>query len=174
MIKYLVFLSLFLNCCTHMNGLSQREILAHRIMPLFARVVHKEGFVTTSVGGGQKDGKQDELVMTFEIQEVLTIETARKYAVEKTLEFLAFINAQEKFRKYLIEYPLTLSHVGISISGQDPPDHDPSGVATVIVVNGRLFYHGKERMYPTFGLIHKETFEDALAHLNNPSLNPAK
>ncbi len=168
MIKHLFNILFFLIPYFQLEAISQRERLAYKIMNSFAHILEKEGFATTSVGGGQKEGKQDMLDMGFRLQEVLTIESGRKYCVEKSLQFLDYINSKKDFQKYLIEYPLSLKHIAIIISGNDPCENHSNEIKTVMLVNGKVCYFPKVRSHPTSGPVYQESFEDALAKLNEP------
>lgn len=97
----------------------------------------------------------------FHIEEKLTIESARKLAIQTAKEFLAHINANERIRNELVEYPLTEKYIHIAISGEDIDANDSTYIKSVNVGMGRLFYYIDSRKPPTFGIVLKETFREA-------------
>ncbi len=148
------------------SDLSSREQMAYKLMGKFAKKMEKQGLNSNGFGSCQKDGKQDVLEIMFKTEQVLTIESTRALSVKCVNEFVSYINDNGKFRKYLVIYPFTQEHVSVTISGIDATEHLPTFVRTVAAGEGFVRYYSDEMTPPKFGLILKETFQEATHILN--------
>ena len=165
-----------LNCaCSRINGMDSREQKAYKIIGNFSKQMQKKGLCSIGTGlgmehtKGENYGKQNFMSVTFQVDQVLTIESARRLSVETINEFLDCINSEVDFRGCVVEYPYTYKYVSVIIIGQKPPCERSPFVEGVIVDGGFIYYHCGPCTPPTRGLIHKETFEEAVCILQNKS-----
>lgn len=170
---FLCLLLLFFSSCVRANCFCEDEKIAYQVMGQFSKKMHRRGCdaIGTGIGeekNGEKKGKIKYLSVHLTTNRSLTFESARELAVDCVNSFLSEINQTVEFRKYLIEYPLSPKYISIIISGQDPSDNNISFVRSVIA-NDLICYYSDSMQPPQYGLIHKETFEEAVAILQQES-----
>jgi hypothetical protein len=111
--------------------------------------------------------------MPYDVEEILvqlaayrsaTIEQARELEVKATERFAQIINAHEKIRPFLREYPFPSSRANVTISfrkrAKHPTDND---VEFVCHAKNKLFYLAYDPDHPYVGKdIKNEPYEEAL------------
>jgi hypothetical protein len=152
------------------NSLSREEKVVYQVMSDFAENKINDGLEAVGTGlaeekVGEKKGKLKLLKMSFQINNSLTINTARKIGIDIVNQFLSYVNNNKKLEPFLIECPLTEKNVRISISGKNCDETDNTCVKSVSVGEGYVRYYSNEITPPNHGLILKETYEEAVAKL---------
>ena len=96
--------------------------------------------------GGSMPKDVEEIEVLFISYQKSTIDDTRKVGVAAVQELLQRINAHEKIRPYLREYPFSTDRVGISISFKTKTDTWPldGSVASVFLAKNKIFYRSAE------------------------------
>ena len=143
----------------------------------YAREVKsKWGIQCVAAGGEMSDGIK-EFAFSFKRNKRTSIEEARKLEVEATDLLLSKINANEKLRPYLANYPFPVDKTKVKITFQksDKEDFDDGSLYTVFQENNKIQYHAHDVFkedaptlyYPI--LIREESYDEALQILNPPT-----
>ena len=105
------------------------------------------------------------LALAFDYYQPVSLEEARELLVYAVDEFVAAINADEKIRPYLGNYPFQPKNVEIRlfIHNRDGHNVKPGDLYVVTAVNGQLNYKIDDKPY--LKTIHKESYEAAVAEL---------
>src|SRR5690606_25794011 len=96
--------------------------------------------------GGSMPTDVEKIKVLFISYNKYTIEDARKMEVDAIQNLLQRINAHEKLRPYLREYPFGADRVGVTISFRTKMDGHPidGSVALVSLVNNKIYYDAAE------------------------------
>jgi hypothetical protein len=96
--------------------------------------------------GGSMPKDVEEIEVLFTSYQKSTIDDTRKVGVAAVQEFLQLINAHEKIRPHLREYPFGTDRVGISISFKTKTDTWPldGSVASIFLAKNKIFYRAAE------------------------------
>lgn len=96
--------------------------------------------------GGSMPKDVEEIEVLFTSYQKSTIDDTRKVGVAAVQEFLQLINAHEKIRPHLREYPFGTDRVGISILFKTKTDAWPldGSVASVFLAKNKIFYRSAE------------------------------
>lgn len=164
--RFLV-LGLFIVCFAGTSAtLTQRDIVTNKLINEFAKSKRAEGLTTSGFGGSQKDGKNTLIAVTFRVEEVMSIDSARKLIVKSVSDFLDLINSKPDFQQYLLEYPCTAKCIEIGIIGNNPKSSHESYIKSVLALRGEIYYYTEADTYSPLITVHEETFENACAIVN--------
>ncbi len=96
--------------------------------------------------GGSMPKDVEKIKVLFISYQHSTVDDARKVEVDAIQELLQRINAHEKIRPYLREYPFGPNRVDISISFRTETDDRPldGSVASVFLAKDKIFYRAAE------------------------------
>ncbi len=96
--------------------------------------------------GGSMPTDVEKINVLFTSYRKSTVDDARKIEVNAVQELLQRINAHEKIRPYLREYPFGTDRVGVTISFRTKTDCHPldGSVALVCLVKNKIFYDAAE------------------------------
>jgi hypothetical protein len=131
----------------------------------FVKEMHKEYEFYCEASGGGMPYDVEEIVVQLVAYRSATIEQAREFEVKATERFAQIINAHEKLRPFLREYPFPASRARITISFRKKgklffPD---SEVEFVCHARNKLHYLAHDPEHPYVGkLIKDELYEEAL------------
>lgn len=118
--KYLLILLLVtLSSCgesTKKCQVSPYEKYVNEIINSFATDMKKEYGLVCVGSGGRMPQRVEKVSVSFHAYRRATLEEARELVVKSTQKLVDRINANEKIRPYLMEYPLTWKEVDISIA----------------------------------------------------------
>ena len=107
--------------------------------------------------------------LRFNAYQRATVEQARELIVIITERFIELINAHEKIRPYLREYPVTQRTGDIVISFCMRNNHSYTDGSVSHVFQGKKIFYEKEDSTNPTGLttIHEESYEKALEIVRN-------
>lgn len=163
-ITIFILISAFLGVVLY-TSLSEHYVkIAHKITAQTAKKLEQEkGLILAGTGGGMMDDIKM-MMMSFEYRKVVNLETARKLLVECVEEYASAINASEKVRPYLHNYPFTFENIEIEIifrnSDGSKVSLDEINVASAN--EGRMSYYMDDPEQYSLKLLHEETYEEAL------------
>ncbi len=137
-------------------ALDQIEVTSQRL---------KKSYQIQPIGYGMK---QEFLVLeiSFEVRRKISKEEARALLLTCAQEFMDDINANEKLRPYLLEYPFTLSNVGIEFYFRNQDGtflYDPDLSFAACLPEGFVFSTTDPVKQCGFKEFSTETHEEALA-----------
>jgi hypothetical protein len=142
----------------------------NQITDAFAKDMEKKYGLLCTGSGGSMPHDVEEIELSFVAYQKVTIEEVRRMEVDGIQNLLSRINAHEKIRPYLREYPFDSNRVGMSVAfykanGERP--HDGS-IALAFLAKNKIFYEvaemRKEMSFPS------GDFRDE----NNPVYYPPK
>ena len=148
MLKYVKLGFLF---ATILSGLSlnskdlkplEYEGYVNEIVRDFAKDMKSKYGLYCYGSGGSMPNDIEEIEVLFISYQKSTVEDARKMEVNAVEELLQRINAHDKIRPYLREYPFNQARVGISISFRTKNNERPidGSVALVFLARNKIFY----------------------------------
>ena len=139
----------------------------HEIVREFAREVYKKYGLYCESSGGSMPHDVEEISIDFTVRKRATIEEARKLEVELIESFLKKVNAHEKIRPFLREYPFTPRRAGITIAFTKQNgcwSHDGS-VVYVNTGKGNLYYNKAEVVKEIrYGIIDCRDLNNTIKH----------
>ena len=133
----------------------------------FLKEMYKEYGLECEASGGEMPYDVEEISVQLAAYRGATVEQARELEVKTTERFAQIINAHEKIRPFLREYPFPSRRASVSISFRNPkkkktPSTD-NDVEFVFQVRNRIFYQAKNPNNPYLGKnIKDEPYEEAL------------
>ncbi len=150
----------------------ERDRLVYSALGKFIKSMTAEGYCAAGVGEGidHKTGKQNCLEVTFDVENLPDIETARKMEVEALQRFLQYVNSEVGIENYVAEYPYTLKGLGVALINK----HRDKGLFLVSNFRDKIIYYQDEIDKPMGPSkeIHSETFEEATQILKNQKVIP--
>jgi hypothetical protein len=138
---------------------------ANEIIHSFSKQIKKEFGFNCEASGGSMPYDVEKISMQFDASCTATIEKARELEVRITEKFVECINAHEKIRPFLREYPFPSSRADIMISFSKPKKFNLSNdsVELVFHVKNKIFYKAKKPDNPhLYATIKEEPYEEAL------------
>ncbi len=136
----------------------------------FLKEVYKKyGFECEATGGGMPHDVE-EIEVSLDANQTATIEEARELEIKLTERFAQIINAHEKIRPFLREYPFPAGRVSVMISFKIPKKAKmvDDNVAFVFQAKNKIFYRG---LNPDNQYVPKrlkdEPYEEALRIVQN-------
>jgi hypothetical protein len=135
------------------------------ITSAFIKEMHKKYGLYCGASGGSMPYDVEEITVQLVAYRSATIEQARELEVKATERFVQIINAHEKIRPFLREYPFPASRARITLSFEKKGDlfFADSEVEFVCHANNKLHYLAYDPDHPYVGkLIKEEPYEEAL------------
>lgn len=127
---------------------NQLEYLKYvdEIVADFAKDMEKKYELHFYGSGGSMPTDVEKIEVLFISHQQSTVDDARKMEVNGIQSLLHRINAHEKLRPYLREYPFKADRVGLSISFRTETDDRPldGSVASVFFARNKIFYRSAE------------------------------
>ncbi len=149
---------------TKEDGLEEYERYVNEIVSEFASETKKRCNVFCSGEGGKMPYDVEEVKVDFWADRKGTIEEARRFIVTSKRALLDKINAHEKIRPFLREYPFTTPRARVSISFADSRTRARYGEETVAFAfdcRGRIVYSKDEPPKEWFVHMLEEPYEEA-------------
>ncbi len=146
------------------DELIEYERYVNEIVSEFASETEKRCHVLCVGEGGRMPHDVEEIEVKFWTDRKGTIEEARRFIVTSKRALLDKINANEKIRPFLIEYPFTAPRACISISFADPKTRANYGEETVAFAfdaRGLIVYAKDEPPKDWFVHMLEEPYEEA-------------
>lgn len=149
-VKTFIFLVFILITGPKLNAKekNQTEYLkcVDQIVADFDRDMEKKYELHFYGSGGSMPTDVEKIEVLFISYQQSTIDDARKMEVDGIQSLLQRINAHEKLRPYLREYPFKTDRVGLSISFRTEADDRPldGSVALVFLAKNKIFYDAAE------------------------------
>lgn len=164
MIVFLHFL-LFNFAHPSMATLPKKDQIAYGIIQNFAKKISSKDLYVRGIGlrGDKKTHKLASLGISLKIDKIMTVDIARRLAIEYTNDFVLFINQNPQIVTYITTFPVTVNEVDIMIRGKERCDDDPNYVACVATDMGAIIYFNDVK--PPNALLFEENFEEAQAKL---------
>lgn len=139
----------------------------------FLKEVYKEYGFRCGASGGCMPYDVEEISVKLLANQKATVEQARELEVRLTERFLQIINAHEKIRPFLREYPFPSGRVdvGISFRGKKKlPSNTDKDVLFVFQARNRIYYQAENPDNPyVYKDIKDEPYEEALKIVQNNS-----
>jgi hypothetical protein len=138
------------------------EKLADKITVSTAKKLKEEkGLILIGTGGRMMEDIEM-MSMGFEYHEDVDIDQARKLLIDSAAEYLSKINADEKIRPYLHNYPFTRENIKIEIYFRDTDNtkSSPEKVNIAATSDGRFSYYVRDES--SLRTIKEESYEDAI------------
>lgn len=105
------------------------------------------------------------LGLSFQIKGLLSNKRLREILIDCTEYFIAAVNANEKIRPYLKNYPFTANEIELELflTAADGKDLYAPDISVVSTFSGKVWYstYEKDRLYGGRSTI-EESYEDAL------------
>ena len=140
------------------------EAYVDEIVRAFAMEMrHNFGLLWIGDGGRMSDDVE-EVEVIFHARRKTSIEEARELEVRATERLVEMINAHEKIRPFLREYPFTANRADVSISfvKRDHTAYTDGTVAFVYQARNKIFYRKKDTKTNQLLLLLEEPYEEAL------------
>lgn len=151
------------------------------VTEIFLDEVSREYGFECGSSGGSMPYDVEEISVKLVAEQSATVEAARELLVKTTERFAQIINAHEKIRPFLREYPFPASRADVSISFRNPKkkkfslSNNNDNVVFAFQAKGKIFYHGHnpENEY-LFRPIKDEPYEEAVKIVQkDASKNPS-
>lgn len=149
-VKTFIFVVFILITGSKLNAkeTNQPEYLKYvdEIIADFAKDMKKKYELHFYGSGGSMPTDVEKIEVLFISHQQSTVDDARKMEVNGIQSLLQRINAHEKLRPYLREYPFKTDRVGLSISFRTETDDRPldGSVASVFLARNKIFYRSAE------------------------------
>jgi hypothetical protein len=170
-----LFLILFVFTSCSSKELSKEEIFRkerdkriYSALGKFITAMENKGYHAAGIGEGinHANGKQNYLGVTFDIEELPSVDFARKIEVEALQEFQKHVNAEEGIQDYVAEYPYPIKFLDVAFISK------VRDVNLCIVGNfeEEIYYLKDEPGKPLQGPaieVHRESYEDAVGILDD-------
>ena len=171
MIRFILILCLFiLGACSSKDSLlPEGDRLGNQIIFELGKKMQDKGLKLIAFGGAEANGKTWNLDASFKANFELTLPEARKLIVELVDDFLQMINADEKLRPYLSEFPFTVKNLSLTIFGKNQKKTDQF-LLCVYSEKADISYLKNN---PNGGMLlteFEETYEEAVQRLNESDL----
>lgn len=128
----------------------------------FVKEIYKAYGLECGASGGCMPYDVEEISVNLVAYRSATIEQARELEVKATERFAQIINAHEKIRPFLREYPFPSSRADVSISFRKRGKHPTDEVEFVCHAKNKLHYLAYDPDHPYVGkLIKDEPYEEA-------------
>ena len=132
----------------------------------FLKEMYKEYGFECGASGGMMPFDVEEISVSLVAYQSATVEQARELEIKTTERFAQIINAHEKIRPFLREYPFPSSQVDVSIAFEKPKKNKTSlgnDVFFVFQAKNKIFYKAKNPdNHYVFKAIKDEPYEEAL------------
>ena len=133
----------------------------------FAKQIEKEFDVECIGSGGRMPYDVEEISVKLAVYRNATVEEARELEIKATERLIQVINAHEKIKPFLREFPFPSSRAHVTISFRNPKKtfilSSQDDVDLVFQAKNRIYYQAKDPNNPYLGKdIKDEPYEEAL------------
>lgn len=147
--------------------ISEKEKLADAIMAKVAMKLRKEfSLIPCGTGGGMMYQIRM-LALSFDYRKRIDIQEGRELIVAAVNEFISEVNADERIRPYLDNYPFESKNVEIRIFFSNPNRSEvPLGqLSAISITRGIVDYCSFDSKKMRMETIYKESFEEAVTKI---------
>jgi hypothetical protein len=145
------------------------EVYVNQVLREFALEMKKEYGLTCIGDRSRMPYEVSEIEVLFIAKRNATIEEARELEIKTTERFVEVINAHEKIRPFLEEYPFGANRAKVSISfKKENGRYADEGVSVVRQCRGNVCYRVKVPDSPLFESMGEEPYEEALKIVRSP------
>ena len=141
------------------------EVYVNQIVNSFAKQMKKEYGLVCIGEGGSMPYNVREISVKFIHYSRASIKEARALEVKATERLLEMINAHEKIRPFLSNYPFKPYQAEVAISFRRKENNDyyyDGSVVRVTQIKNTIFYKDKDEKSPLYITLAKEPYEEAL------------
>lgn len=167
------FLTLFVSVFVDAEESKSEDygLYVQQIVSPVAKELEKEFGIICTGGGGRMPNDVEEIEITFVAYKKATIEEARQIEVKATEKLLKAINAHEKIKPYLRDYPFKSNRAKISLSfrKKDNSCYRDGSVVHVLHVKNKIHYFSEDALTQSRILLKDEPYEEAVKVLEAPS-----
>lgn len=168
----LIIFSCFLARSVFESDSQDYEKIADKITEKTAKKLKDEkGLVLVGIGGQMMNDIQ-KMMMGFNFYKVVDMDTARQLLVDSVEEYLSDINANNKIRPYLHNYPFTPQNVEIVIYFYNPDGSKvPNGKLKIAEASrDKIIYYVDCPEKHAIKVLHEETYQEAVEIIRLKSL----
>lgn len=163
---------LFVSCNSSNNRtyyLSEKERASNKILNEVAIQLRNEWGLIPSGTAGQMMDEIQMLGLSFKYLKPLDIEKGREILIDAVNRFDAAINADEKIRPYLVQFPFEPKNVLIEIyiHGPNYNDVEKGELSVISASDGILKYKIDDPITGRLTTICKETYEEAVQKIQS-------
>ncbi|MDE3045869.1 MAG: hypothetical protein KGJ02_04410 [Verrucomicrobiota bacterium] len=157
----------FLSSCSqkkHSNQLPPKVIFANEIRKKVASDLYKKKNLVPCGSGGGMMRQVEMLALSFDYRKPIDIKMGRELLIAAVDELTVAVNADERIRPYLQNYPFEPKNIEIRIFLYNPDGSDipPGSLSVVGALEGVLDYKIRDPKTDQLKSIHKETYEEAV------------
>lgn len=150
----------------------EKQKLANQIRHKVAAKLKQETKLCPCGTIGQMLRKVEVLGLSFNYYDPVDIVEGRKLLIKAVNLMMEEVNQEARIRPYLCRYPFVPGNVEIAIFIRSPEGRDvaPGALWIVEACEGFLYYKIRNPATQRLTDVYKETYEEALERLNDPSL----
>lgn len=143
---------------------SPKETLANQITKKVARELFNEKELHPCGSGGQAMHEIQMLALSFDYYKPIDMAQGRQLVIAAVEKFLAEINANDRIRPYLGNYPFKPKNIEIRIflKNSDGSETEPNQLTVVSAIEGVIKYKVRNPDNTLFKIIYEEPYEEAL------------
>ena len=166
----LAFLFLiFLTSCSEPE--SKATQLSNRIKKQFIKTENKRGLRAVGIGGGIYREQINSIFVGFQIDEVLTVDRARKLLVDLIEEFKCIVQSQPEYEDHFPPGEPLEDHLSTTLFGLKPREWNREFVSSATANRGKFWYTrcGSPSDPYAYETVVEETFQEAKAIVDGES-----
>ncbi|MBI2810488.1 MAG: hypothetical protein HYX67_06650 [Candidatus Melainabacteria bacterium] len=136
----------------------------------FSKQMNKEFGLICTATGGEMPHDVEVISLQFTANRSATIDEARELEVRVTEQLIQMVNAHEKIRPFLREYPFTSSRADVGIDFEKPKNTQitQNYVDLVFQAKNRIMYRAENPNNPNLYIgVKDEPYEEALKIVQN-------
>lgn len=128
----------------------------------FAVKKKEDGFYLFGSGGQMMDNIK-KVHLSFDLQKKVEIDEARVMLIDMTQDFIKQVNADEKIRPYLNNYPFDHMNAEFNINFKDKRHiYLEEGIASAMMVGNKIYYSKSNSETSPLVTVFEETYAEAL------------
>ncbi|MBY0528635.1 MAG: hypothetical protein K2P51_00405 [Rhabdochlamydiaceae bacterium] len=166
----IIFITALNNASAIKNEKDDYTLYANEIIHSFAKQIKKEFGFNCEASGGSMPYDVEEISIKFSTNRQVSIDEARELEVKITEKLVEFINAHEKIRPFLREYPFPANRADVMIRFYKTKNFNLSNnnVELVFQAKNKIFYQAKKLNNPhLYDTLKEEPYEEALKIVQN-------
>ena len=142
----------------------EHEKYVNELVKSFAAEMEKELNLECIGNGGRMPHDVEQVKVIFQANRRATLEEARKIEIFAAERLLQRINAHEKLKPFLREYPFTAARINVNVSfGNELHQQYGDGTITLMfLVKGNIYYHSYDPVEEKIIDLREESYQEAL------------
>jgi hypothetical protein len=162
-----LFLLSFLTSFFCFFGTQRPDIkMINKHINAFATEEKQKGFYLIASGGQMMDNIKV-VHLSFDLQKKVGVDEARLMLIEMTQKFMRQVNADEKIRPYLENYPINHLNAEFTLNFKDKRHiYLEEGVACAMMVKNKIYYFKSDSETGPLKDLYEETYAEALEKVN--------